>query len=157
MKKEIIILLTALAFISCKNDAIEPLAAPTVQEEMVANESKIICYQGIIKKDTVNLKLHFEEGQDVKGELAYLFFEKDRNNGTLVGQMSGDTLRGNYTFLSEGKESSREVVFLRKGKIMIEAYGDVEEIEKKTIFKDPKKLYFDSATVLTEVECAEPK
>lgn len=157
MKKEITILLTALAFISCKNDAIEPLAAPTVQEEMVANESKIICYQGIIKKDTVNLKLHFEEGQDVKGELAYLFFEKDRNNGTLVGQMSGDTLRGNYTFLSEGKESSREVVFLRKGKIMIEAYGDVEEIEKKTIFKDPKKLYFDSATVLSEVECAEPK
>ena len=157
MKKEITILLTALAFISCKNDAIEPLAAPTVQEEMVANESKIICYQGIIKKDTVNLKLHFEEGQDVKGELAYLFFEKDRNNGTLVGQMSGDTLRGNYTFLSEGKESSREVVFLRKGKIIIEAYGDVEEIEKKTVFKDPKKLYFDSATVLTEVECAEPK
>ena len=157
MKKEITILLTALAFISCKNDALEPLAAPTVQEEMVANESKIICYQGIIKKDTVNLKLHFEEGQDVKGELAYLFFEKDRNNGTLVGQMSGDTLRGNYTFLSEGKESSREVVFLRKGKIIIEAYGDVEEIEKKTVFKDPKKLYFDSATVLTEVECAEPK
>lgn len=157
MKKEITILLTALAFISCKDEVIEPLAAPTVQEEMVANESKIICYQGIIKKDTVNLKLHFEEGQDVKGELAYLFFEKDRNNGTLVGQMSGDTLRGNYTFLSEGKESSREVVFLRKGKIIIEAYGDVEEIEKKTVFKDPKKLYFDSATVLTEVECAEPK
>ena len=158
MKRDLTFLMFAICvFTSCKKEINEPLVTPTVQEEMVASESQIVCYQGIIKKDTVNLKLHFEEGQDVKGELAYLFFEKDRNNGTLVGQMSGDTLRGNYTFLSEGKESSREVVFLRKGKIIIEAYGDVEEIEKKTVFKDPKKLYFDSATVLTEVECAEPK
>ena len=59
--------------------------------------------------------------------------------------------------MSEGKESTREVVFLRKGKIMIEAYGDVEEIEKKTVFKEPKKLYFDSAIVLTEIECPEAK
>lgn len=157
MKKEFILLLAAFAFVSCKNDAIEPLPAPTVQEEMVANESKIICYQGIIKKDTVNLTLRFEENQHVKGDLSYLFFEKDKNKGTISGQMIGDTLKANYTFMSEGKESTREVVFLRKGKIMIEAYGDVEEIEKKTVFKEPKKLYFDSAIVLTEIECPEAK
>jgi hypothetical protein len=89
--------------------------------------------------------------------LTYLFFEKDKNNGTLVGQMVGDTLRANYTFMSEGKESSRDIVFLRKGKIIIEAYGDVEDKEGKTVFKDPKKLFFDSATVLSEVDCPEAK
>ena len=158
MKKELIVLgVTFFALTSCKEEVNEPIAVPTVQEEMVADESKIICYQGILKQDTINLSLQIEENQEVKGELAYLFFEKDKNNGTIVGKMVGDTLRANYTFMSEGKESNREVVFLRKGKIMIEAYGDVEEKEGKTVFKEPKKLYFDSATVLSEIDCPQPK
>lgn len=152
-----LIILTVLAFTSCKKEINEPLVTPTVQEEMVANESQIVCYQGIIKNDTINLRLQVEANQNVKGELAYLFSEKDKNNGTIVGQMVGDTLKAAYTFMSEGKTSVRDVVFLRKGKIMIEAYGDVEEIENKMVFKEPKKLYFDSATVLSEVDCAEPK
>ena len=158
MKKQLIVSSFAIfALTSCKKEINEPIPAPTVQEEMVPDESNIICYQGIIKQDTINLSLQIEDNQDVKGELAYLFFEKDKNNGMIVGKMVGDTLRANYTFTSEGKQSDREVVFLRKGKIIIEAYGDVEEKEGKTIFKEPKKLYFDSATVLSEVECPQPK
>lgn len=158
MKKELVVLFIAIfTFISCKKEINEPLAAPTVQEEMVSNESEIICYQGIIKKDTINLSLHLGVNQEIKGELAYLFFEKDKNNGTIVGTMSGDTLMATYTFMSEGKKSDREIVFLRKGKIMIEAYGEIEERAGITVFKEPKKLYFDSATVLTEVECPTPK
>lgn len=158
MKKEIItVSLVVLALISCKKEQKEPIAAPTVQEEMVADESQIVCYQGIIKKDTINLSLQIEDNQDVKGDLVYIFLEKDMNIGTLEGKMVGDTLRANYTFMSEGKESYREVVFLRKGKIMIEAYGDVEEKEGKTIFKEPKKMYFDSATILSEMDCPQFK
>lgn len=158
MKKELLFALLAIfTFIACKKETNEPLPVPTVQEEMVANESQIICYQGIIKKDTINLSLHIEQNQDIKGELTYLFFEKDKNKGTILGQMFGDTLKATYTFMSEGKKSDRDIVFLRKGKIMIEAYGDVEEFEGKTIFKEPKKLYFDSSTVLTEIICPEAK
>lgn len=154
MKKEFLLVLSlGFAFMSCKKEVNEPLPAPTVQEEMVANEFEITCYQGIIKSDTINLSLQIAENQDVKGDLSYLFFEKDRNNGIIVGKMAGDTLKGTYTFMSEGSESSREIVFLRKGKIMIEAYGDVEQVEKKTVFKDHKKLFFDSATVLSEIDC----
>lgn len=40
---------------------------------------------------------------------------------------------------------------------MIEAYGEVEEFKGKTIFKEPKKLYFDSSMVLTEIDCPEAK
>ena len=158
MKRDLTFLMFAICvFTSCKKEINEPLVTPTVQEEMVASESQIVCYQGIIKKDTINLSLHIEPNQEIKGELAYLFFEKDKNNGTIIGQMTGDTLKANYTFMSEGKKSDREVVFLRKGKIMIEAYGDLEERDGKTIFKEPKKLFFDSATVLTEVNCPEAK
>jgi hypothetical protein len=158
MKKELLTsFLAVVVLVSCKKETNEPLPAPTVQEEMVASESQINCYQGIIKNDTIKLSLHIEPNQQVKGQLTYLFFEKDKNNGTLVGQVVGDTLRANYTFMSEGKESSRDIVFLRKGKIIIEAYGDVEDKEGKTVFKDPKKLFFDSATVLSEVDCPEAK
>ncbi|CAM4151323.1 hypothetical protein FLAN108750_12765 [Flavobacterium antarcticum] len=158
MKNQLLFPLLAVFILSsCKKEVNQPLVTPTVQEEMVSNESQIVCYQGIIKNDTINLSLHIEQNQAIKGELSYLFFEKDKNNGTIVGQMVGDTLRANYTFMSEGKKSEREIVFLRKGKIMIEAYGDVEEVDRKIIFKDPKKLFFDSATVLTEVICPEAK
>ncbi len=105
-------------------------------------ENKVV----INYKDIPNFPQVTVEGH--KGHLVY---------GTILGKMAGDTLRANYTFMSEGKESNREVVFLRKGKIMIEAYGDVEEKEGKTVFKEPKKLYFDSATVLSEIDCPQPK
>jgi hypothetical protein len=154
MKRELMIpLLAAAVLLSCKKETNQPLPVPTVQEEMVVNEFQIICYQGIIKKDTISLQLQIDQNQYVKGELSYLFAEKDKNNGTIVGHMVGDTLKANYTFTSEGKQSDREIVFLRKGKIVIEAYGDVEEKEGKTVFREPKKLYFDSATILTEIPC----
>ncbi len=158
MNKELII--SAFVFIlltSCKKEINEPIAVPTVQEEMVADVSQIICYQGIIKKDTINLSLQVNHNQEVNGELAYVFFEKDRNKGTILGKMFGDTLKANYTFMSEGKESLKEIVFLRKGKIIIEGYGDVEEKEGKSVFVDLKKLYFDSATVLSEIDCSQVK
>lgn len=158
MKKEFLLLtISIFSLISCKKEINEPIPVPTVQEEMVANESQIVCFQGIVKKDTINLSLQFDNNNEVKGDLSYLFFEKDKSKGVILGQMIGDTLKGNYTFMSEGIESSREIVFLRKGKIMIEAYGDVEQVENKMVFKNTKKLYFDSATVLTEIDCPEAK
>ena len=153
----ILVLLVLFSITSCKKEINEPIAVPTVQEEMVPNESELVCYQGIIKQDTITLGLLIKDNQDVTGELSYLFFEKDKNNGTIVGKMIGDTLKADYTFMSEGKQSIRQVVFLRKGKIMIEAYGDVAALDGKTIFKEPKKLYFDSATVLMEVDCSKSK
>ena len=158
MKKEILVLLSIILLLfSCKKEKNEPLPAPTVQEEMVANEFQIVCYQGIKKKDTINLSLEINENQEVKGELSYLFFEKDKSKGVISGKMFGDTLKGNYIFMSEGVQSSREIVFLRKGKIMIEAYGDVEVADQKTVFKNARKLFFDSATVLTETDCLQAK
>lgn len=158
MKKEFLLLtISIFSLISCKKEINEPISVPTVQEEMVANESQIVCFQGIVKEDTINLSLQIDNNNEVKGDLSYLFFEKDKSKGVILGQMIGDTLKGNYTFMSEGIESSREIVFLRKGKIMIEAYGDVEQVENKMVFKNTKKLYFDSATVLTEIDCPEAK
>lgn len=149
--------LLLVLIVSCKKDPQKSEEIVIPKEEIVLQKTQVFCYQGIIKKDTINLKFEIDSNQVVKGDLSYIHFEKDKNRGTILGQMNGDTLKANYNFFSEGTESEREIVFLKKGKIMIEAYGDTEEKENKTVFKNPKKLFFDSATVLSEIDCITPK
>ena len=80
------------------------------------------CYLLVNTKDTVSLKIITDKNK-VSGDLLYHYFEKDRNTGTIKGEMIGDTLFGTYTFMSEGKESKREVVFLKKGDELREGYA----------------------------------
>lgn len=155
MKKSVLAIAIALAFVvSCKKESKEEVVVPTVQDEMPVEEPAIKeCYSAIIKKDTISLKLTVKDSSLEEGQLHYNFFEKDKNHGTLAGTFKGDTLFADYTFMSEGKESVREVVFLKKGNIFIEGYGDVEEKGNKTVFKDKKKLFFDSKIVLSKSDC----
>ncbi|MCE7042456.1 hypothetical protein [Dyadobacter sp. CY312] len=110
-----------------------------------------ICYSSIVKKDTVLLNAHMS-GDSVTGSLGYKLYEKDQNNGSILGKMYGDTLRGMYTFMSEGKESVREVAFIKKDSLLVEGYGALEEKNGKTVFKDPQQLKFDGI-VLAKAPC----
>ncbi|MNY65786.1 hypothetical protein D3C86_2031100 [compost metagenome] len=67
--------------------------------------------------------------------------------------MKGDTLVGDYTFISEGVSSVREVVFLQKDGTLIEGYGDVVSTNDRVTFKDKSKLKFDAKNTLTKVDC----
>lgn len=67
--------------------------------------------------------------------------------------MKGDTLIVDYTFDSEGSESVREVVFLKRNNQLIEGFGDVEEKDGKTVFKDKSKLIFGNSIVFKKVDC----
>ncbi|RZK10843.1 MAG: hypothetical protein EOO46_09100 [Flavobacterium sp.] len=156
MKRSVLAIAVALiVMVSCKKEETkEEVVMPTVQDEMPAEEPAVTeCYSAIIKKDTISLSLTVKDSSLEKGELHYNFFEKDKNQGTLTGTFKGDTLFADYTFMSEGKSSVREVVFLKKGNIFIEGYGDVEEKDNKTVFKDKKKLFFDSKIVLSKTDC----
>lgn len=155
MKKEIILsVIFLVTLVACKKETKEEVVVPTVQEEITTEELAVNeCYIGIIKKDSITLNLTIKNSALEEGFLEYNFFEKDKNKGTLSGTIKGDTLFADYTFMSEGKESVREVIFLRKGNILIEGYGDVEEKGGKTIFKDKKKLFFDSKIVLSKIDC----
>ncbi|MFY0483550.1 hypothetical protein ACI6PS_13210 [Flavobacterium sp. PLA-1-15] len=156
MKKSVLAMAVALTImVSCKKEeAKEEVVIPTVQDEMPVEEVAVKeCYSAIIKNDTISLSITVKDSSLEQGELHYHFFEKDKNHGTLAGTFKGDTLFADYTFMSEGKESVREVVFLKKGNIFIEGYGDVEEKDNKTVFKDKKKLFFDSKIVLSKTDC----
>ncbi|MGI4763022.1 MAG: hypothetical protein ACRYF0_20080 [Janthinobacterium lividum] len=110
------------------------------------------CYAYRTETDTVRLTLQTTQ-PTVTGQLAYRYFEKDRNQGTIKGVMHGDTLLADYTFQSEGSQSVREVAFLRRDIGFVEGYGPVMEQGNKTIFKLPRTLHFDAKYTLLPVPC----
>ena len=77
----------------------------------------------------------------------------DKNAGTIAGEMRGDTLIANYTFTSQGKQSVREVVFLKKGNKFLEGVGEVTLDGPKTLFADRSKLTFGESVVFSKVAC----
>lgn len=110
------------------------------------------CYTYIKGKDTAQLKL-ITTGIVSTGELNYKWFEKDQNMGTVEGEMRGDTLVANYTFNSEGKQSVRQVVFLKKGNQLLEGFGEAEEKDGKMQFKDLKRIDFSNPLTFEKVAC----
>jgi hypothetical protein len=130
------------------NNAAE--AESTPRSETTAATKK--CYAHYKNRDTVELSI-VTTGKQVTGTLRYQLFEKDRNNGTITGEIKGDTLLANYTFNSEGTESQRQVAFLRKGDQFVEGYTGVEEKGGQIIFKDAKSLKFDGTIRLSEMPC----
>jgi len=110
------------------------------------------CYSYTNKKDSV--LLHANVGDSaVTGNLYYNFYEKDKNNGTITGKMKGDTLLADYTFMSEGKQSVREVAFLLTDSTAKEGYGEMIEKNNKMIFANPKNVSFNNSFILIKGNC----
>lgn len=136
-------------FFSCQKKEVPILEAtpePQIEETLVQE-----CYQFSKGKDTINANLAIK-GENVTGDLAYRFFEKDKSSGPVTGTLKGDTLVLEYTFQSEGSQSVRDVVYLRKNNTLIEGYGDIEEKDGKVIYKNKQQLQF-TGTILNKIPC----
>ena len=139
-----------LLFISCKKE----MNAEDFKIEKPVNPFSEICYQSVHGKDTISMTLITKGDKLQYGKLSYNYFEKDDNEGTLVGAFRGDTLKAKYSFQSEGTMSVREVIFLKKANTYIEGYGPVKEDQDgKVVFKDYKEIQFDSSSPLLELPC----
>ncbi|MCX2572948.1 hypothetical protein [Pedobacter sandarakinus] len=110
------------------------------------------CFEYVNNKDTANLKLNFDDDK-ITGTLAYNLFEKDKNDGVIAGIVKGDTLIADYTFNSEGTTSTRQVVWLKQDGKLVEGFGDIEEVDGKTMFKNVSSLTFGKSMVFTKTEC----
>ncbi|MCY7351965.1 MAG: hypothetical protein LH606_15085 [Cytophagaceae bacterium] len=120
----------------------------------MAIDKTIQCYAYANEQDSVRLKL-ISNQTTMTGDLTYNLSGKDRNTGTLVGQMNGDTLLAEYTFQSEGTESVREVAFLMKENGLVEGYGNVWERAGKMVFENKSSLTFEANRVLAKTDCRE--
>lgn len=118
-----------------------------VEEDILPEHT---CYLAVLGQDSIAMKIAFHD-EAVDGELHYNFFEKDKSHGTINGMLKGDTLFANYSFMAEGVNSSREVVFLKTGQGWVEGYGEMDSTGTK--FKNLAALDFSGKTILKETNC----
>jgi len=140
--KVIIFLILASLSASCnsqKNDADKTAS----QQVSTKEASPINCYSYATATDTIILKV-IHVGSSITGTLVYSLKEKDKNKGTIQGNMRGDLLVADYTFMSEGIQSTRQVAFKKEGNSFVEGYGD---------FKNLNSLNFNTSMKLIEVAC----
>ena len=68
--------------------------------------------------------------------------------GNFEGTLHGDTVFAVYNFLSEGRTSTREVVFLKKGDTLIEGFGPMDA--SGTRFKNKGEVDFAGIVLQAE-------
>jgi hypothetical protein len=71
------------------------------------------CYLHLEGRDSTTLKLRMRGS--VEGEFNWIPAEKDARRGTIVARISGDMIKGTWTFMQEGMKDSLPVEFRLKG------------------------------------------
>lgn len=134
-------------------DTAEVIALDTTFSATTPKTNSRDCYEYIKNRDTASLKVNIN-GEELTGDLSYNLFEKDRNKGTIAGEMKGDTIIAEYIFDSEGLRSVREVVFIKRidGNIY-EGTGEMMEKSGKMVFKDRSTLKFSPTMVFKKTNC----
>jgi hypothetical protein len=155
MKKLTVLLAAILAVAAaCNNDTEQKT---TTADTPAIPENKVMipvssCYANASKGDTVKMKVEVFKNV-VTGTLSYQLKEKDSNKGEFEGQFHGDTLVADYRFMSEGKQSVRQIVFLIKDGVAAEGVGEMEEKDGKMVFKNTSTINFGRAAILEKEDC----
>jgi hypothetical protein len=110
------------------------------------------CYEMVMNRDTALLELSMT-GNNITGYLVYNLFEKDKNEGQLRGEIKDSLIYADYTFLSEGATSVREIIFKIYGNNLIPAYGDLEDDNGKIKFSDHNQLQYLNHNPFIKIEC----
>lgn len=150
--KLICIVLMFLSLMACRQKTRVTGEKQPSDTSMASASTNQTCYTYVKGKDTATLTL-LTTGKVSTGELAYRWFEKDKNTGTIEGEMHGDTLVALYTFNSEGQQSVRQVAFLKKGDQLLEGTGDIADKDGKVQFADLSKLSFGKSVIFEKVAC----
>ncbi|NCI50290.1 hypothetical protein GWC95_10180 [Sediminibacterium roseum] len=146
MKSKFLGMLIVLGlFTACKSDGNSEEAKPVKMSDPD-------CYRFAADRDTVLLS--FSTGKDsVAGTLEYNLFQKDKNTGTINGWIKNDLLLADYTFMSEGTSSVRQVAFKKISGDWVEGYGDTKEMNGKVVFVNTDSLEFEPKLALKKVDC----
>lgn len=154
-----ILLLTCVFFCvsACSRPNIKIQEEQAVDVASQEAHSDPSCYLFATERDTVYLVLDPPMDGKITGELSYNIYERDGNIGFIEGEVQGDTLIADYTFLSEGMVSVREVGFLLGEGQVVEGYGDVEEVDGRMVFWHKDSLDFSNGLIMPKVPCGQLK
>ena len=151
---------TLLAFIllagSCNN---EGKTSTQVKKDSITPANVVVndtlssgCYSQIVQRDTSSLQLQ-KKDSSLTGALSYSIYQKDRNDGTVMAEQSGDIIKGWYLFKSEGIISVRQVAWKINGEELWPATGEVTQKNDTTMFAKPDQLKFDSTRPFKKIPC----
>ena len=158
MKHLMLIACLILTLSGCKNNESKKTEDPMteVQKDTDMDGSKepkleVGCYLYNEQGDLVRFEITTINGSSVKGKLNYAYAEKDKNEGTFDGVLTGNKLFGKYTFMSEGTESIRDVAFKVEKNQVVEGFGDLND--DGATFKDTTKLNYRATTPWKKGPC----
>lgn len=150
MKKLILLsIVFTILLTGCKKEA-PKTKTPSTEIAKPLEQPTTACYSFEEKGSSVSLQMEIT-GKDVTGTMVYALAEKDKNTGTFKGTLNNDILIADYTFQSEGVESTRQVAFEVRGDKLIEGYGEMNE--DGTSFKDVNQLKFNATMPLSKMDC----
>lgn len=153
MKTLSTLVLAALAVIACEGPKKDtPIDAAFSPKEEHVEAINTECFQYLGEKDTVRLTTHVD-GTNITGSLDYSFFEKDKNSGTIEGEIRDNLIIAEYTFMSEGTTSKRQVVFKNTDEGWKEGYGEMKSVDGIPVQVNIDSLDFSHNIALTPVPC----
>jgi hypothetical protein len=144
VKKNTALLLLLLLTFACKDKASESNSVVLTTSET--------CYAYKQDGSEVLLKI-IGKGKAVTGTLVYAFKEKDRNTGSISGVMHGDTLFATYSYISEGIQGNRDVIFLRSENSFVEGLGEINTQTGEFDLSDKSQITFQKGLTLEKTEC----
>ena len=151
MKKHIFLYIAFIfVTVGCKKE-IPPTTTPA-REVTKPSYTKTECYFYDANGNKIELQLQYND-EEITGILNYTLLEKDKNTGTIKGKIENNILLAEYTFQSEGMQSTRQVAFQFIDNKLVEGYGEMND--DGTHFKDVTKLKFTSNMPLSKVDCSE--
>lgn len=145
--------LAILVLVSCKgpkeDSPIEVALSPNAEH---LEEINTECFQYFGEKDTVRL-MTLTVGTKVTGTLDYAIFEKDKNSGFIKGEIRENLMIAEYTFMSEGDSSKRQVVFQKTDEGWKEGYGEMKSVDDIPVQLNIDSLDFSHQITLAPIPC----
>ncbi|MFC5626637.1 hypothetical protein [Algoriphagus winogradskyi] len=143
----------ALVMSACKGPKEDtPVEVAFSPDEEHVEEINTECFRYYGDKDTVLLTTHVD-GMKITGTLDYSLFEKDKNTGTIEGEIRDDLIIAEYTFMSEGVTSNRQVVFKNTEEGWKEGYGEIKTVDGIPVYVNMDSLDYSHQIALTPVPC----
>lgn len=153
MKALFTLFFAALVMAACKGPKEDtPVEVAFSPDEEHIEEINTECFRYFGEKDTVLLTTHID-GTTITGTLDYSIFEKDKNSGTIEGEIRDNLIIAEYTFQSEGVTSKRQVVFKNTDEGWKEGYGEMEAVDGIPVQVNIDSLDYNHDMALTSVPC----
>lgn len=141
MKYKLLLLVFAIALVSCKKEK----KVETTEPEVVVESYEIVqgkhCFKQDVEKNILSIEL-IVEGNKVHGSFDYLPLNDKEDKGVFTGELKGNIASTVCTFTQDDKIKKEEVVFKVEAKKVSILGGEKKEIDGVWKFIDISKGFY---------------